>query len=117
MANEGNSSLEQGKPVSHSETSHLVFFVLTAHKPGGERQNTVSCDGGNPSMKVKMDSRFFGVRTRRDADISAKRKNTFICWEHVPCVRVALRMGQFSLFFGTHVHRKRWNQSCPQGLQ
>ena len=59
MANEGILSLEQGKPVPHSETSHLVFFVLTAHMPGGERQNTMSCDGGNPSMKVKMDIHFF----------------------------------------------------------
>ena len=24
------------------------FFVLTAHMPGGERQNTMSFDGGNP---------------------------------------------------------------------
>ena len=58
---EGNSSLEQGKPVPHSETSHLVFFVLTAHMPGGERQNTMRFVGGNPSMKVKMDNHFFGV--------------------------------------------------------
>ena len=78
MANEGNLSLEQGKPVSHSETSHLVF-LFTAHRPGGERQNTMRCDGGNPSMKVKMDSHFFGVQTPRDTGISAKGKNTFIC--------------------------------------
>ena len=26
MAKKGSSSLEQGKPVSHSETRHLVFF-------------------------------------------------------------------------------------------
>ena len=45
VADEGNSPLEQGKPVSHSETSHLVFFVLTAHRPGGERQNTMSLMG------------------------------------------------------------------------
>ena len=58
MANKGSSSLEQGKPVSHSETRHLVFFVLTAHMPGGERQNTMSLMG-KPSMKVKMDIHFF----------------------------------------------------------
>ena len=97
MANEGSLSLEQGKPVPHSETSHLVFFVLTAHMPGGERQNTMSFDGGNPSMKVKMDIHFFGVQTPRDTGISAKVKKHLHLWEHVPCVRVALRMGQFSL--------------------
>ena len=97
MANEGSLSLEQGKPVPHSETSHLVFFVLTAHMPGGERQNTMSFDGGNPSMKVKMDIHFFGVQTPRDTGISAKVKKKHLhLWEHVPSVRVALRKGHFS---------------------
>jgi len=70
VADEGNLSLP------HSETSHLVFFVLMAHMPGGERQNTMRSDGGNPSMKVKMDIHFFGVQTPPDTGISAKGKKT-----------------------------------------
>ena len=97
VADEGNLSLEQGKPVPHSETSHLVVFVLTAHMSGGERQNTMRSDGGNPSMKVKMDIHFFGVQTPRDTGISANGKKHLHLWEHIPCVRVALKMGHFSL--------------------
>ena len=48
-------------------------------------------------MKVKMDIHFFGVQTPRDTGISAKREKHLHLWEHVPCVRVALTMGQFSL--------------------
>ena len=131
MANEGNLSLEQGKPVSHSETSHLVFFALTAHRPGGERQNTMRCDGGNPSMKVKIDSHFFGVQTPRDTGISAKGKTPSFVGTRPVCARgtkngpiLTRRVMSVSdpklpgmLFFGTHVRRKVWNRQCQQGLQ
>ena len=61
MANKGICPLNRGNLFLIVKRDISFFFVLTAHMPGGERQNTMSFDGGNPSMKVKMDIHFFGV--------------------------------------------------------
>ena len=102
----------------------ISFFVLTAHMPGGERQNTMSCDGGNPSMKVKMDIHFFGVQTPRDTGISARVETPSFVGTRPERARgtkkwpfLTRRVMSISdpkllsmLFFGTHVRLTGWNQ-------
>ena len=51
---------------------------------------------GNPSTKVKMDNHVFWCIDTAWYGYQRWGKNTSICWEHVPCVRLALRMGHFS---------------------
>ena len=93
--------------------------------PGGERQNTMSFDGGNPSMKVKMDIHFFGVQTPRDKGISAKVEKTPSFVGTRPERARGTKTGPYltrrimsvsdpkqqgMLFFGTHVRLKVWSQ-------
>ena len=64
---------EQGKPVPHSETSHLVF-LCTQHICPGANCKTLWVWWGKPIMKVKMDIYFFGAQTPRGSKTSAKAK-------------------------------------------
>ena len=124
MANKGSSSLEQGKPVSHSETRHLVF-LCSRHICPEANGKTLWVWWGNHQWRWKWTSIFL-VYKHRVIRISAQELEKTPSLVGTRPVRArGTNSGPFltrriksvgdpkqqgMLFFGTHVRLRGWNQ-------